>query len=408
MKNKSRKLHPTKKNQQTQSKPKTKKQTQTILKSKTPKDVERVSLMIADTFKDTYYHAARGAENPIQHGTIKSSYMPTINQQLVSLQSIPREKLEDCNNERAFKLQEPLKIAIPGKYFGNYCYKYSRTEAKRFLLHNLSANKHVDPAIIVPPVQIQSNCWFNTMFATLFISDKGRKFFHYFRELMIESKQANGAKIPEKLADAFALLNFAIESCLTGSKYAYELNTNSIIKQIYESIPEKYHKMLPYVVDVDQPGNPIRYYGSIIQYLDESSLQFLFISKLENEWKQRVKKDVTGLSHKPHVIIFEIYDDTSITIKKPQKFKIGKAEYALDSCIIRDTTKQHFCATIQCEGKQMGYDGMSFHRLVPMQWKDMINTKKIWKFEGSNDHDGTPLQWSFMQGYQLLLYYRVK
>jgi hypothetical protein len=56
----------------------------------------------------------------------------------------------------------------------------------------------------------------------------------------------------------------------------------------------------------------------------------------------------------------------------------------------------------------MGYDGMSFHRLVPMQWKDMINTKKIWKFEGSNDNDGTPLQWSFMEGYQLLLYYRVK
>jgi len=56
----------------------------------------------------------------------------------------------------------------------------------------------------------------------------------------------------------------------------------------------------------------------------------------------------------------------------------------------------------------MGYDGMSFHRLVPMKWKNTINANKTWGFEGSNDTDGTPLKWSFMNGYQLLLYYRVK
>jgi hypothetical protein len=237
-----------------------------VFKSKTPRDIERASLVIAKSLK--HPNTAHGIENPIQNHVMGfgkiSSYAPTINQDLVSLKSIPREKISDCNNSRAFKLEEPLKIAIPGAYYGNNCHKYSTPEAQKFLLHNLSANKHVDPSIIVPPIQIQSNCWFNTMFATLFISDKGRKFFHYFRELMIESKQANGTPIPEKLADAFALLNFAIESALTGSKYAYELNTNSIIKQIYESIPDKYHKIYPYVVGVDAASNPIRYYGSII------------------------------------------------------------------------------------------------------------------------------------------------
>ena len=389
---------------------KTKKMRNRIIKSKTPKDIERVSLVIANSLRR--HGSAKGIENPIPghargYGK-KMSYAPTINQQLVSLKSIPREKIEDCNNSNAFKLLEPLKIAIPGKYYGNSCLKYTKPEAKQFLLHNLSANKHINPGIVVPPIQMQSNCWFNTMFAALFISDKGRKFFHYFRELMIESKQADGSKIPDKLADAFALLNFSIESALTGSKFAYELDTNSIIKQIYESIPDKYHKMFPYLVGVDEASNPIRYYGSIISYLDERSLQFLFISKLETEWKTRVNADVNKLTHKPHVIVFEIFDNASRKMVKPDKFKVGDAEYKLDSCIVRDTTQQHFCATITGEGEEMAYDGMSFHRLVPMQWKNTINTNKSWGFEGSNNSDGSPLMWSFMQGYQLLLYYRVK
>jgi hypothetical protein len=381
-----------------------------VFKSKTPRDIERASLVIAKSLK--HPNTAHGIENPIQNHVMGfgkiSSYAPTINQDLVSLKSIPREKISDCNNSRAFKLEEPLKIAIPGAYYGNNCHKYSTPEAQKFLLHNLSANKHVDPSVIVPPIQIQSNCWFNTMFATLFISDKGRKFFHYFRELMIESKQANGTPIPEKLADAFALLNFAIESALTGSKYAYELNTNSIIKQIYESIPDKYHKIYPYVVGVDAASNPIRYYGSIITYLDEHSLQFLFISQLKTDWRNRVEPELGKLQHKPHIIILEIFDDESKKIEKPESFSVLGAEYKLDSCVIRDTTQQHFCATITCDGEEMGYDGMSFHRLVPMKWKDTINQDKEWGFEGSDNSDGTPLKWSFKHGYQLLLYYRVK
>lgn len=362
--------------------------------------------------KRTSSSKARGFfTNPIgktSNSKYKKSYSPTINERLISLKSTARDKIEDCNNERAFKLEEPLKISIPGRYYGSNCHEYESSQAKQFLLHNLSANKHINPDIIIPPKQNQSNCWFNTMFACLFISDKGRKFFHYFRTLMIESRQANGTKIPKKLADAFALLNFAVESALTGSKYAYELNTNSIIKKIYESIPDKYHKLYPYVVGVDEASNPIRYYGSIITYLDENSLQFLFIAQLKTNWKSRVEPEINNLEHKPHVVILEIFDDESKTVEKPETFTVDNAEYKLDSCVVRDTTKQHFCATLTCEGNEMGYDGMSFHRLLPMKWKHNINANKSWEFEGSNDSDGTPLKWSFMDGYQLLLYYRVK
>jgi hypothetical protein len=55
----------------------------------------------------------------------------------------------------------------------------------------------------------------------------------------------------------------------------------------------------------------------------------------------------------------------------------------------------------------MGYDGMSFHRIVKLKWKDKINKNYNWQFEGTTDYDGTPLEWNFTKSYQLLMYYRV-
>ena len=75
--------------------------------------------------------------------------------------------------------------------------------------------------------------------------------------------------------------------------------------------------------------------------------------------------------------------------------------------MIRDTTQQHFCATLTCESTEMAYDGMSYHRLVPLSWKKYINSDFSWGFEGSNDN-GIPLKWNFTHGYQMLMYYRVK
>ena len=83
---------------------------------------------------------------------------------------------------------------------------------------------------------------------------------------MIEGKQKDGTQFPHKLRDAFALLNFGIDACLTGNKFAYELNTNSIIKQLYKGIPESYKKNYPLIVDINNAGNPLIYYLSIINY----------------------------------------------------------------------------------------------------------------------------------------------
>jgi hypothetical protein len=381
-----------------------------ILPNLTPRFIDDVSQVIYKEAPQQYF-----MPNSVAIKDAQASYSPTVNKELVMLQSLPREQTLDCNNEKAFELKEPLQIGIPGKLFGKTCVPYYESKAIKFLLKNLAANKHVSPDKIVPPIQSQSNCWFNTMFVTLFVSDKGRKFFHFFRQLMIEGKQSNGEAINTKLRNGFALLNYAVDACLTGNKYAYILDTNAIIRNIYENIPESYKSKLPYITDVDEAGNPIRYFMSLIYYLHNKSLQISFISNTNDKWKDKVIAEIQKQTHLPHIIILEFYDganktagESGKTLNKPRSFNVKGAKYMLDSCVIRDTTQQHFSATLTCEKKEMAYDGMSFHRLVPLDWKKYINSDFSWGFKGSNDADGTPLKWNFTHGYQMLIYYRVK
>jgi len=365
----------------------------------TPEHINEVSALI---FKESQQDLLQQDLSPLVD-SVEGSYSPTVNRELVMLQSISREQVADCNNEKAFNLKEPLKIKISSKK----CIPYYEKGAIKFLLKNLSANKHIKMNKIVPPLQIQSNCWFNTMFVTLFVSDKGRKFFHFFRQLMIEGIQSNKKPIPSDLRNGFALLNYAIEACLTGNKYAYILDTNSIIRNIYKNIPNSYKKNLPYIKDVGQAGNPIRYYDSLIYYLDNKSIQIAFIENTNEKWKEKVTSQMLNKPHLPHIIILEFYDGQN-KITKTKEIIVERAKYILDSCVIRDTTHQHFSATLMCDNKEAAYDGMSFHRLVPLNWKKYINTDFSWGFESSNDSKGVPLKWNFTKSYQMLIYYRVK
>ena len=335
------------------------------------------------------------------------SYSPTINKELVSLMSVEREPVFNCNNEDAFLLKTPLKIGIPGYIYGKYCHPYNSPEAKKYLLKSLRANKHVNPDKIIPPIQSLGNCWFNTMFVTLFVSDKGRKFFHFFRQLMIEGKQKNNQPIPEKIRDGFALLNYAIDACLSGNKYAYILNTNTIIKQIFEAIPADYKSKFTYIKDIDEAGNPMRYYLSLINYLNNKDLQVTFLQNADEKWRNQIieKISTNSTKHLPHIIVLEFFDDTNPTTNKPLSFYLNDAKYVLDSCVIRDTSQQHFSSLLTCEKREMAYDGMSYHRLVFMDWKKHINSDFKWQFKGSEDN-GRNLTWNFMKGYQMLIYYR--
>ena len=334
--------------------------------------------------------------NKLQNSHNKSkktkSYTPTINQELVSFKSASsrKDQIIQC------KLEPQLEIIIKNK-----CYHYSSSIAKTFLLKRLSINKHVDPTFIITPKQANANCWFNTMFVSLFISDKGRKFFHFLRQLMIEGTQSNGRPIPTKLWDGFSLLNFAIEASLSGTEYAYKLNTNIIISHIYNSIPDNYKKRLTYLTKVGNAGNPLRYYMSLMYYLENKSIQLLFCDSFQN-----IREKMKHLEHIPHIIVIEIFENEASQQEKPIHFSVNvndgqQIKYKLDSSVVRDISKQHFCAMITCEGIEMGYDGISHSRMVPMEWKSLLNTDTIWKFKGNT------MKWSFLQSYQMLLYYRV-
>ena len=354
-----------------------------------------------------YKHRRRTARNRTKR---IRSYTPSVNNALVSLRtSQSRKSLVKCNNYNAFLLKEPLKISVDGT-----CYTYDTPEAQAFLLSNLKANKRIHTNKVITPVQSHSNCWFNTMFVTFFISDKGRKFFHFFRQLMIEGKRANGEQIPTHIWHAFSLLNFAIEACLTGNEYAYKLNTNKIIHDIYVAVNET-SVGVNNIVDVDYANNPIVYYKGIMNYLNSSELELVTVYARDAEWMNQISDVITNNERVPHIIALEIMDGFSeedtgysgIINNKKTEFSVGPYKYALDSSVVRDVEQEHFCATLTCDGKEMGYDGASFHRLVPMQWKKNLNVDKKWKFKGTEHGPRDPLYWSFMHGYQILMYYRV-
>jgi hypothetical protein len=363
------------------------------LPNNTPKEIDAISQKIKDILSVS--------------ASAKKSYSPSINRDLVTIKSISRDDLLECNSQKAFNLKEPIKINV-----GNKCYPYSDPVAKAFLLKNLSANKHVNSDKIITPKQSLSNCWFNTMFVSLFVSNKGRKFFHFFRSLMIEGHNAKKEPIPQSLKNGFALLNYAIEACLTGNEYAYNMDTNAIIESVYKAIPKEYKDTLPYMTPTKQAGNPIRYYGSIMYYLNDQTIDMYFLSSANNNWNkmlnEKLKINENKTNKYPHIIVLEFFDaESKTTTNKPTKFQLGNAKYQLDSGVIRDKNGNHFSSLLTCEKKEMAYDGMSFHRLVNMEWKKRINDNYSWRFEGSNDAEDRPIEWNFLSAYQMLIYYRI-
>lgn len=381
-----------------------------LTKSKTRKIRKGVGLFLKTTTPDDIVSLSQQINTDLNSINFsQDSYSPSINNQLVTLKSISRQPLIDCNSNKvfSFKSNETLEINVDNK-----CYPYYSDTAKHFLLKNLSANKHINPKKIITPIQALGNCWFNTMFVTLFVSDKGRKFFHFFRQLMIEGKTSDKNKpVPKNLKNGLALLNYAIEACLTGNEFAYKMDTNIIIKDIYKNLPANYKDIMPYITNIKEAGNPIRYYGSLIYYLHDKSIELAFISSCNNMWKIQLLNKLKNEyeNQKPHIIILEFFDEESkTTTNKSTKFALPNgAKYKLDSCIIRNTKGHHFSSLLTCEKKEYGYDGMSFHRLVPLSWRKLLNKDFVWQFEGSTDSDNKPLEWNFRSGYQMLVYYRV-
>lgn len=353
------------------------------------------------------------------------SFSPEVNKVLVSINSNSsasniigcglatqlRGKKFKPNKKRNDKslFMQTMKINI-GKGDESECVDRNDPRAQELLLDNLKASSKITCNNIIMPVQLKSNCWFNTMFACMFISDKGRKFFRFFRQMMIEGKLSNGVLItPQKLSDSFFLLNAAVEASYNSTNnknvknLALAMDTNNIITRIYNSIPKS--KRGSSVLDVDAANNPLSYYNDIIGYLGNPSISFVRL-----DYSSFNKVITNNISVKADIYAVEFMDDQSKRFsERPLSFSLHGSKYVLDSAIIRDVAMYHFCAVITCGGVEYGYDGASMSRLNKFSWKKYINKDKEWTFEGSNFNENrkTPILWNFRSSYQILFYYRV-
>jgi hypothetical protein len=335
--------------------------------------------------------------------SLSRSYRPTINRDLNSLKSMEREKIVACNLAD-FKKNihtKPLQIRLDGQ-----CTSVFEDNAKQYLLKQLSANKHLNLTKMISPKQNRDNCWFNCMFVVLFMSDKGRQFFHYFRTLMILGELSNGDRIPEGLRNGFALLNFNIETCLIGDKGTLrQLNTNDIIKYIHTTIGF----YSDYIYKVGHYGNPVRYYMTLVNYLSLKSIRFVkleadetttFQSGLTLPVGQRNNLIDRLLGKTPHVVVLTFEDDNMV-LNKVLEFEYNGFKYKLDSCCVRDVGKNHYTALLTCNGQDYGFDGDSLTRMKPLAWRHRLNLNEYYHFSG-------PMRYNFMLSYVMMIYYRVK
>ena len=419
-----------------------------VIKDVTPPDDRALSRAIKTLVEDKGIQT-KGNKDLVEKSIPKiraelarqKSFSPSINKKLVNMkESAQAYNIFGCGLKEAIQRKtvtrkrggggRTLKVRVGTKKNGQPdCVTRKSQKAVDLLLQNLQASSTFDCKNVIAPVQVKSNCWFNTMFVTFFISDKGRKFFRFFRQLMIEGQQANGKAIsPPRLADAFFMLNGCIEASYNQTKdntvkdIAMAMDTNNVITAVVRAIPKtvRNRRQLDAITGVGVANNPLAYYQDIIYYLGTNVMRLEKVRTVDKYRDIITDKPSARPSNPPDVYAFVFHDDNtgrggtmrpgeSGEVKdKPQDFKIGGSTYVLDAAVIRDTKTRHFCSVLTCNGSQFGYDGASFSRMSKFNWKHLINTNEQWTFEGSdwNNVRGDPIWWNFRNGYQILFYYR--
>jgi hypothetical protein len=255
---------------------------------------------------------------------------------------------------------------------------------------------------------------------------------------MIKGETSTGKKLSDKLWQSMALLNLSIEAALgsntdkesDAARFVELLDTNNIIRGIHNSIPKEDEKTVGAIKKTGKSNNPYSYYRDLVKYLGDDSLNMrkyvasvvvpsslasvsaarfaaferAAAAPIFDDIKERISKDL------PDVVILEYLQDNYTTVKR-ESFSVKTSggreiEYALDSAIVRNNKKHHFCAVLTCNGEEYGYDGVSFAKLSPFKWRKNLNKNKNWTFEGSTSGRQRML-WNFEKGYSLLFYYRV-
>jgi len=351
-----------------------------------------------------------------------TSYSPIINRNLdvKKLKTLKNQTVNLCNNL--------LQINI-GSVSKPRCLNFNNVLVKKFLLKNLMGSKHLDPSKFIAPKQLFSNCWFNTMFVTFFFSDKGRKFFRFFRNLMITGRKVDNSRLEDQeLRKLLFIFNLYIEASYNQDStnliknkvnlheqvknLTSNLDTNFLIKKIYNRIK----KLSPgySLPDMDEAGNPLEFYKVIMNYLKYDTLKILPIdldinlkkkyNTIENMLKLYFKKE-------QDIIIFEDHE-SKIDFKMEYELELNskKYKYKLDSIILtnkehyKPKANSHFVSVLTINKEYYKFDGSSYSKLSKFNWTKILNKNVDWVFKENPAY--YPEKYNFKYGYKILFYYR--
>jgi hypothetical protein len=205
------------------------------------------------------------------------------------------------------------------------------------------------------------------------------------------------------------------------------MDTNDIIRQFHKAAP---HSKL---VKTKKASNPLVFYEEIYERIGNSKKIFIpsnfksieiAITKGPLGWfnlymdtnnppsVKQIEKLIKMASYQesfvPNVLFIEIQEDAIKKFKTPKKFTYkdengNKYNYKLDAVVLRDIEKYHFSAYVTINGKDYGFDGSSYSRLEPFDWKKKLNKNTKWRFA-----DQYETYFNFTKGYNMLIYYREK
>lgn len=392
-----------------------------------------ISKEVPDTLPRGEVASAQSAiaiENIIRNAFKKKTYSPSVNERLSLISDGKVHNLFGCQD-----VDELMNDGVPSIKVDGVCLHYIKEEARALLLSNLEASREVKCSRIITPRQAQSNCWFNTLFVMFFISDKGRKFFKYFRAMMIMGVKGDLIKnrgtveamdslrekdrnqrdvLPREIHKSLFLLNLAIEACLTGNKYAYSLNTNDIILEIHSAIANAPGgaKHIKNVYKPGDSGNPFQYYFAIMSYLSDGTIRILNLNIFDDEgdeYVEGVKDDIAqeiARRRPPHIILVNTRRnrDERVHLMHPKEYNVNGFKYALDAALMMNNNDEHWTCLLTCNEKGYAYDGESYTRLIEFDWmKHALNTRTEYCFEKYIDE-----KYTFEGPAQTLIYYRIK
>ena len=342
------------------------------------------------------------------------TYSPDANKYIVSFRSSLERmgNIDICNHgefNSVFKNKDIGDIDIRiGDIKLKNCVPLKSKAATDHMLSSLRNPNPIDIDNVLFPIQLNSNCWFNTWFVAMFISDKGKKFTRFLREKMITGRLAR--KYGPHMKHTMKLLNLCIECSYNRGKYdtRYIINTNSIIRHMAESSVKEYDlgrippRMLRGIYFQGDGGNPVEYYRNLLYHLVSPADKFSMhnveyeddiVSNGKRVGRRMKADEIIVGSSIPDVLNIRTYGDDPVRLAGISAIISGvyqfgetikvigtdgkRTNYVLDSIIIRDIDKNHFIILFTCNKTAYMYDGELSPPVMKYNWKkEMIKEHK--------------------------------